>query len=669
MAKRTILPSLAAAEPSADASRPRLTEQHGVFHKLVHLVKIGQSYRFGIRFEPYSTPEEYAQHPPQSLYVRVRNTEPAPYRAAYLAGPYVLYVDCKNHNYDPNEKVFVTAEQPVFEPQLGPGQSFSAELLCRLYKEAYEWDVDVISQIIFNSSISINFEIAIGTKAALEADSAAVERHSRLYVTSYDTLDLWNLPVPNLRAPVHLVILTHGLHSNVLADMLYIKEQIDRSGENVVVKGFLGNAGKTERGVKYLGSRVAEYIVELLNNDPALKEATQKISFVGHSMGGLVQTFALAYLEVNHAWLFRSITPVNFITIASPMVGILHDNPAYITIPLMAGAVGKSGQDLGLQMIGKKPLLLMLPSGPAHRVLKRFHRRTVYANAVNDGIVSLRTASLIFTDYHLCEKISEASTNALPLLAISSYLMPQKQARSDVLPKTSMLESATALFLPPLPLMDYITNPDIRENVVIHDKVYHESDLPPLQGSSDGHAAKGMMHMLTSKGEELRRFVLGPDSKILEEQIAREYHRSMSWRKVLVKLEPDAHNNIVVRRRFANAYGWPVIEHLVSNHFNLDEEDAPMLSDDSTEVATELDLNKDDILKENATIDESVEDANSWMKLEKNCELLFVVGPAGMISDVSEMVVKFRNHWMRGLTGHSTPPDTETTTGVMGSFL
>ncbi|KFY53017.1 hypothetical protein V497_08412, partial [Pseudogymnoascus sp. VKM F-4516 (FW-969)] len=48
---------------------------------------------------------------------------------------------------------------------------------------------------------------------------------------------------------------------------------------------------------------------------------------------------------------------------------------------------------------------------------------------------------------------------------------------------------------------------------------------------------------------------------------ARAYHRDLSWRKVLVRLEPDAHNNIIVRRKFANAYGWPVVQHLVDTHF------------------------------------------------------------------------------------------------------
>ncbi|KAL8685493.1 MAG: hypothetical protein Q9218_007726, partial [Villophora microphyllina] len=60
-----------------------------------------------------------------------------------------------------------------------------------------------------------------------------------------------------------------------------------------------------------------------------------------------------------------------------------------------------------------------------------------------------------------------------------------------------------------------------------------------------------------------------PDTSSMkvEEKIARGYHHDLSWRKVLVRLEPDAHNNICVRRMFANAYGWPVVKHLVDTHF------------------------------------------------------------------------------------------------------
>jgi len=77
----------------------------------------------------------------------------------------------------------------------------------------------------------------------------------------------------------------------------------------------------------------------------------------------------------------------------------------------------------------------------------------------------------------------------------------------------------------------------------------------------------------------------------VEEKIARGYHRDLSWRKVLVKLEPDAHNNIFVRRMFVNAYGWPVVKHLVDAHFS-DSAIARMRTDDEYLGERALDMNQ-----------------------------------------------------------------------------
>jgi hypothetical protein len=76
----------------------------------------------------------------------------------------------------------------------------------------------------------------------------------------------------------------------------------------------------------------------------------------------------------------------------------------------------------------------------------------------------------------------------------------------------------------------------------------------------------------------------------VEEKIARAYHRDLSWRKVLVKLEPDAHNNIIVRRMFANAYGWPVVHHIVDAHFS-DSATARMRDDEEIPDERALDMN------------------------------------------------------------------------------
>lgn len=667
-----------------------------LIHQSTHFVKIGQSFRFEIDYSPFTSAQHYASNPPRSLWVRIRNVEPLPLRAAYLAGPYSLYVDCRQRDYSTKTRAFVTADQPIFDPQLQPGQTFYAELLCHTLLETYRWTVDVVSQIIFNTSIGIHFEVSIAEQKQM-ADYLVPEQN--LQVTIHDTLDLWNLPLPNSSKPIHLVILTHGLHSNVSADMLFLKEQIEAGEDNVVVKGYFGNVCKTERGVKYLGSRVADFVVGLIKNEE-LSNVT-RISFVGHSLGGLVQTFAIAYLETNYPWFFKKIQPVNFITLASPMLGIMHENPAYVKLALLAGIVGRTGQDLGVHYTEKyeKPLLLLLPSGPTHRILRRFVRRTVYANAYNDGIVPLRTSALLFLDYKALatvigaevtsanstdnspimdtgkiphESVEPIQSQTLPVLAMLSYFFPQKQkpkssplqskmeyATAETtlgsIPKTSMLESAASFLLPPLPSVRYITDPDSRENIILHDKVYHESDLPRYEDDRVRMEKKLTLETQTenkkmSMMEILQSKLVHANTEHLEEEIAREYHKLMLWRKVLVNLKPDAHNNIVVRRRFANSYGWPVLDHLVKNHFCVDDKiDSELQREDTLDnsadgVELTRILSMDLIKKENEELEKEVPEENcehAWINSQENGEIF--VGPTGLLSDLSDMVFNLKD--------------------------
>lgn len=732
--------------PPATPEMPNPETHPQLLHKSFHGVHIGQTVRFDVEYSPAPSAASYAALPPKSLWLKVRNTEPLALRAAYVAGPYSLYVDCRPLDYSPSRKSFVTAEQPVFELQLHPGQVFYAELACHTFQPTYKWLVDVVSQMLFSVSQKINFEVSIATeKDVPDPDATLVPAASSdLVVTVRDTLDLWNLPVPDTSRPIHLVVLTHGLHANVSADMLFLKELIDSSAENIVVKGFFGNVCKTERGIKYLGSRVAEYVVDLLKNE-SLASAS-KISFVGHSLGGLVQTFAIAYLETNYSWVFQRLQPINFITLASPMLGVVHENPAYVKIALSAGVAGRTGHDLGLQFTEKdgKPLLLLLPSGPTHKILKRFVRRTVYANAFNDGIVPLRTSALLYLDYKGLQKIlgsgptpkeaSETTTNlgkiprdlpdsqqdtqTLAFLAMLSYFMPQKHApaqdtntsagteettHNDILKnlhKPSMLESAQSLLLPPLPSMKYITDPKSREDVIIHDKIYTTEDIP--RDSKDDQAkltdtpvtpelfppsenakadSQGVIQRISTKSEEIKQLLSGAMTEHYEEEIAREYHKQMAWRKVLVNLKPDAHNNIVVRRRFSNAYGWPVAQHLVDNHFGIsDENDQLLIKEDSLEVnadgeeLTKL-LSVSEIKKENAELDKEpiLDGEHTWIKFNENTEIFD--GPAGIFAGISERMLKLKADWdVNGLKAlRSKPeesvPDAAEDKGVMGEFM
>ncbi len=807
------------------------------------------------------------------------------------------------------------------------------------------------------------------------------------------------------RKKMHLVVLTHGLHSNLGGDMLFIKESIDAAvqqakidrkarlakeraergpaedgeeeeeqedggdDEEVVVRGYSGNATRTERGIKYLGKRLARYVLSMTYPDqpflPSSKGARDKvsvaqhggntssvgsaaeagataadgadkaahksstihnlptesqrayqftkISFVAHSLGGLVQTYAVAYIQKHSPQFFDMIEPVNFIAMASPFLGLNHENPLYVKFALDFGLVGRTGQDLGLtwrpptlarsgwgalvsnlsenahrKVLGdvqpeSKPLLRILPTGPAHTALKKFRNRTVYSNVVNDGIVPLRTSCLLFLDWQGLDRVEKArreaglvetvmgfgwaelvgtnvmspreekwtltdeegdvgeggkggkggdadgdkahssntpdaeepeshkvpqpSTNATqeddrqtlrataarysleaqspgvdggevdasklstaqtnnsnpfsnffnsffknddaPSLSVApehtgggvggvgggsaasqpespteqhhpkqpppSSLTPRQTKiyrRSQTLradsqtsstpgprsvslsksrvttgsefgdetlraatgesggvrgggvaqednnnnnnnnnnsaadrgqerraavtapPTTSFFEAATDIINPKLPTMEFLIDPAKRPRTIFHDRIYHPSDIPPPPlkprptnnsslmrrrmsfqpkaksaadaaaaataqrpapvASSSASLASSTWSSMSSAYREPRinhqdstmsaqdyddvdniahperrpEDVVDSANIKVEEKIARAYHRGLSWRKVLVKLEPDAHNNMIVRRMFANAFGWPVIKHMVDAHFS-----------------------------------------------------------------------------------------------------
>lgn len=793
------------------------------------------------------------------------------------------------------------------------------------------WIIELSSQILFSNTASVHYELLVGRdERSLEVGFAAVAGkghgepghiedfqqrtlsdsstrqglpkgvYSRaVELVAEDTAALWDKPalpkwkgeatnvlgekdVPERKEKqkkIHLVILTHGLHSNVGADMLYMKESIDATAkharrqartrrssakkgrkdggqktdhshkekdsdhhenhqpvapanlaggqeeledeedeedsddEQVVVRGFSGNAVRTERGIQYLGKRLAKFVLTMTYPTqphlPPSKSLTRKltgslgksnstssrygeknaagtvpggdgrksedlpyvissISFIGHSLGGLVQTYAIAYIHKHSPEFFKLITPINFVTMASPMLGLSNENPLYVKFALDFGLVGRTGQDLGLTWRAptlarsgwsavisgfgvssnkeehddkqpdprSKPLLRILPTGPAHEVLKMFRNRTLYSNVVNDGIVPLRTSCLLFLDWRGLEKVEGArrenglittmasfgwaeltgansnshrpstarlqdemdtpqdsgdekalksdvphpsqsaasqdqeepaphqfldsgqaehsgtADNAVqrsspkqgssllnPINDIINIFRPSSSktpkvskkytrsiqraqtikpdggnstnsdndghhssspttkrplaSRGDTFgqdysqnlppPKTSVFEAAGDLISPPLPPASWFIDPSKRARTIFHDRIYHPSDIPPPQTRRPrfGRSFSSTESLRSSNSSTSYPTIYnngsGDDGGMtadfatgmkVEEKIARAYHRDLSWRKVLVRLEPDAHNNMVVRRMFANAYGWDVIKHLCDTHFS-----------------------------------------------------------------------------------------------------
>ena len=698
----------------------------------------------------------------------------------------------------------------------------------------YQWEIDVVSQIVITKKTRVDYDLMIGedleymkrlrynaiekTLTSIASPNHAEEEEGKrskgeylgkeknlkmkmememeleihsdlkytknhvfnpqLTVVKKDTNEIWNRPPPSPLKPVHLVIVTHGIFSNLTADMLYLKDVLEEKvKENIMVRGFRYNAGRTEKGVKKLGINVALYIIDLIENPPYKFD---KISFIAHSLGGVVQLYAIKYILVTKGVDFfkkANIEPANFTTLASPFLGIMNELNFVLSWALDLGTLGRTGRDLTLlkrlpawkdvelgdhhkKKDSIKPILETLPDDPLQTFLGEFQKLTIYANAINDGIVPLRTAALLYLDYEALGDVNElkrtnhvaehpeledkhhdvqsiesnetvlevpddrgqtddegaenenenASENenenestseieseddgnktkrnnkgntklketlqhaqvehskvlekhhlkfaASKYLEFFSLSSPTKLKMADrqkryknftikgtdtdeignqappngshnldkgkvkdrdndkdkvqnkdnnvkekdksgsgstkdeqlslvIPPRASAIESAINTLICPIPSQEYIMNPALRHPVIFHDRYYHLDKTAESENGDGNDNKRG--------GWFYERFIKYRGKWKLHKQvlIANKYHtKNLTWRKVLVNLPPDAHNNIVVRRRFANGYGWGVINHLCENLFDCEESEEEAINDDmgdNGEVATQPD--------------------------------------------------------------------------------
>ncbi|KAG4304071.1 hypothetical protein PORY_002594 [Pneumocystis oryctolagi] len=758
-------------------------------------VSLGELYRYIITLDSsFDDFQKKSKIPFKTLWLRVKNTTSHLFRVAYFNGPYTLYVSVRSLDYSPFKPSVEFI--PQYRQNLSAGSSFCVSLpvsnnsnnslKTECSSEKKGWVVDIISQVVFSQSAKVHFEIALSTSmqnilwAGRFGTTEFIDIPINILEQSTD--QLWSIPLnlkpesssdKSLRKDIHFVVLTHGLHSNVNADLFYLKERIEQqgreSGENLVISGYNGNVCKTDKGIEYLGKRLGEWVLKEVGWSKNEKPYYQKISFISHSLGGLVQLYAIGWIWLRTEGKFydsssNGLVPVNFVTLASPWLGLFAENPSYITKALEYGIVGKTGKDLGLFIKHKSnqksqtdksddstPLLEILSSekGPYRKALKLFKKRTVYSNIINDGIVPLRTSSLLFLDWknidwsekrnlneyqtntvlssceekidknHSYEQKSNSvdasyssqipseiysdesiQTNAtsfslvLPSIEKPQFLNIDKYSNSKIynlssnifenakfengesmkfdinnsyiqeyngslfgsklekanvlpscpdhefsrtsiyyncnsselfkndfysdfsrknrvransqsfissfkayfkmkhdedflkikknkksqtinststdytyfcykinlIPKMGFLRSARNVLTSPLPQKEYLINP-LQTRTIIHDRYYYPEDIPKRF-----YKLNSKLDTSQNKKNDLKNKV-SKEKLILEEKIAREWHADMVWRKVLVHLEPDAHNNIICRRMFVNAYGWPVIEHLVLNHF------------------------------------------------------------------------------------------------------
>ncbi|XP_061967618.1 putative lipase ROG1 [Populus nigra] len=234
--------------------------------------------------------------------------------------------------------------------------------------------------------------------------------------------------------PTHLIIMVNGIVGSAQDWKFAAKQFLKKYPRDVVVhRSKVNSSMLTFDGVDVMGDRLAEEVISVKKRHPSV----QKISFVGHSLGGLIARYAIARLyerditkEISHETgncksdesedkdncvqeksrgTIAGLEPMNFITSATPHLGSRFHKQVpmfcgFYTLEKaaarIAGFLGRTGKHLFLTDVdgGKPPLLFQMTSDSENlnfiSALESFKRRVAYANASFDHIVGWCTSSL-----------------------------------------------------------------------------------------------------------------------------------------------------------------------------------------------------------------------------------------------------------------------------------
>ncbi|XP_008786261.1 lipid droplet phospholipase 1-like isoform X2 [Phoenix dactylifera] len=235
--------------------------------------------------------------------------------------------------------------------------------------------------------------------------------------------DVWSASDAAASTADHLVVMVHGILGST-ADWKFAADQFVRMlPDKVIVHCSERNMHKlTLDGVDIMGERLVAEVLEVIDRRPEIR----KISFIAHSVGGLVARYAIGRLyrpprkpqedlsddafDDNSRGTIGGLEAMNFITVATPHLG----SRGHKQVPFLFGVIaiekvasrvihwifGRTGRHLFLtdHDDGKPPLLQRMVDdwGDLYfmSALQAFKRRVAYSNVGYDHIVGWRTSSI-----------------------------------------------------------------------------------------------------------------------------------------------------------------------------------------------------------------------------------------------------------------------------------
>lgn len=132
-----------------------------------------------------------------------------------------------------------------------------------------------------------------------------------------------NLPNSDVSKSGHLFVLVHGYQGNALDIKTYKNCLYLRYPDASFLCSTI-NENKTDENIKVMGERLAEEIRRTIMR--LAPNIIYRISFIGHSMGGLIMRACLPFLEVYKSKMHT------FLTFSSPHLGLFYPQSKLVRI-------------------------------------------------------------------------------------------------------------------------------------------------------------------------------------------------------------------------------------------------------------------------------------------------------------------------------------------------
>ncbi|KAI3742848.1 hypothetical protein L1987_60544 [Smallanthus sonchifolius] len=211
--------------------------------------------------------------------------------------------------------------------------------------------------------------------------------------------------------PDHLLVLVHGIYASP-SDWRYVESELKRRlGRHFLLYASSSNTySKTFAGIDGAGKRLADEVRQVVKS----RESLKRISFLAHSLGGLIARYAVGVLYTHvddrAAGQIAGLEAISFITLATPHLGVRGNKqlPFLLGVPMLEKIaapmapifVGRTGSQLFLTdgKPDRPPLLLRMTSDCQEAyfisALGAFKYRILYANVSYDHMVGWRTSSI-----------------------------------------------------------------------------------------------------------------------------------------------------------------------------------------------------------------------------------------------------------------------------------